>query len=53
MLWLSRLEKDEIDIILDRHFRNMKFDNISIKYFYTNHSSIIRKYDSIIKKIKK
>lgn len=50
--WFTFLEYDELEIIKDKHLKNLTFDQISINNHYANHSSIVRKYKSIINKIK-
>ena len=51
--WLKELLPDELEIIALRNFENKTFDLISIHVGYANHSSIVRKYKSIINKVRK
>ena len=51
--WLKELLPDELEIISLRNFENKTFDLISIHVGYANHSSIVRKYKSIINKVRK
>lgn len=50
--WLTFLDSEEIKLIEERHIQKLSFDQISINHHYANHSSIVRKYNSIIDKIK-
>lgn len=49
--WLNYLFPDEVEIVRLRVFNKLTFDYISIQLGYSNHSSIVRKYKSILKKI--
>lgn len=49
--WMSKCTKDEIEIIRMRFFKHKNYDFISIHLGYKNHSSIIRKFNNIIKKL--
>ena len=49
--WLSCCTYDEIEIIKLRYFENKSYDYISIRLGYKNHSSVIRKSNSIIRKM--
>lgn len=49
--WLNYLFPDEVEIIKLRVFNKLTFDYISIQLGYSNHSSIVRKYKSILNKI--
>ena len=49
--WLNSLFPDEIEILKLRIFKKMTFDYISIQLGYSNHSSTVRKYRNILKKI--
>lgn len=48
---LKTLPNDELEIIKMRYFKNYSFDDIAIQLGYRNHSSVIRKKNSIIKQI--
>lgn len=50
-LWMSKLLPYEKEIINLRIIRKRSFDYISIQFGYANHSSIVRKYNDILKKI--
>lgn len=52
-LQFKELLPDELEIIALRNFENKTFDLISIHVGYANHSSIVRKYKSIINKVRK
>lgn len=49
--WLSTCKNDEIEIIQLRFFEHKSYDYISIQLGYKNHSSVIRKINTILKKI--
>lgn len=49
--WLSHLLPDEVEIIESRIFKKKTFDLIAIELGYANHSSVVRKYQSIIHKL--
>ena len=50
---IKELLPDELEIISLRNFENKTFDLISIHVGYANHSSIVRKYKTIINKVRK
>ncbi|UTY39513.1 hypothetical protein NMU03_01370 [Allocoprobacillus halotolerans] len=50
-IWMSKLLPYEREIIELRITRKRSFDYISIQFGYANHSSIVRKYNDILKKI--
>ena len=49
--WLNSLFPDEQKIIFLRIFEKKTYDCIAIETGYSNHSSIVRKYKKIVKKI--
>lgn len=49
--WLSLLDFDEKEIIIDKSFKNKSFETIAVQTYYANHSSVIRKYRKILQKI--
>lgn len=49
--WINSLFSDEQEIIILRIFERKTYDCIALKIGYSNHSSIIRKYKEILKKI--
>lgn len=51
--WLSNLYPDELLIIELREFKGKSFKSIAVQCNYKNHSSVIRKHNSIIKKIRR
>lgn len=51
--WLSNLYPDEFLIIELREFKGKSFESIAIQCNYKNHSSVIRKHNTIIKKIRR
>ena len=48
---LSRLSNDCSKTNISKITRKRSFDYISIQFGYANHSSIVRKYNDILKKI--
>lgn len=50
--WFVYLERDEIEIITLRHGRSKTFSQIAYQLRYSNHGSVIKKYQKAIKKIK-
>ena len=50
--WLQELFPDEQEIVKLRIFEKRTFDNISVQLGYCNHSSVVRKYKTIISKIR-
>lgn len=51
-LWLSYLDEYDIELITLRHLKSKTFSQIAYDFNYANHSSIIKKYEQIIKKLK-
>lgn len=49
--WLNFLLQDEVDIINLRIFNKKSYDYIASQLGYANHSSIVRKFKGIIRKI--
>lgn len=49
--WMSKLLPYEKEIINLRIVRKRSFDYISIQFGYANHSSLVRKYNDVLKKI--
>ena len=49
--WINSLFPDEQEIIILRIFERKTYDCIALKIGYSNHSSIIRKYKEILKKL--
>ncbi len=49
--WVNNLLPDEIEIIQKRIVDKNTFDKIAVQLGYANHSSVIRKYKSILDKL--
>ena len=49
--WINNLLPDEIEIIERRIIDKNTYDIIAIQLGYANHSSVIRKYKSILNKL--
>ena len=50
--WFAYLENDEIEIIALRHDNSKTFSQIAYQLKYSNHSSVVKKYQKAIKRIK-
>lgn len=49
--WINDLLPDEAEIIQQRIIDKQTFDFIAIQLGYANHSSVVRKYKNILKKM--
>ena len=50
--WLEHLYDDEKEIIILKYFKNYKLDHIAGYLGYKNHSSLLKKCNSILEKIR-